>query len=71
MDWIVDLPESKGYTPIWVRVDRFIKMAYLIPVETKVSVKDIAKIFLKEIWQTDRLPTDIVSDSDTKITSHF
>ena len=70
MDWIVDLPESNGYTQIWVIVDRFTKMAHLIPLPTKVSAKDIAKIFLNEIWKTFELPTDIVSDRDTKITSH-
>ena len=71
MDWIVDLPDSNGYTQIWVIVDRFTNMAHLIPLPTKVSAKDIAKIFLKEIWKIHRLPTDIVSDRDTKITSHF
>ena len=71
MDWIVDLPESNGYTQIWVIVDRFTKIAHLIPLPTKVSAKDIAKIFPKEIWKTHGLPTDIVSGRDTKITSHF
>ena len=46
-------------------------MAHLIPLPKKVSAKDIAKIFLREIWKTHGLPTDIVSDRDTKITSHF
>ena len=46
-------------------------MAHLIPLPTKVSAKDIAKIFLKEIWKAHRLPIDIVSDRDTKMTSHI
>ena len=46
-------------------------MAHLIPLPTKVTGKDITKIFLKEIWKTNGLPTDIVLDRDTKITSHF
>ena len=45
MDWIVDPPELNGYTQIWVIVDRFNKMAHLIPLLTKVSAKDIAKNF--------------------------
>ena len=56
---------------IWVIVDRFTKMAHLIPLPKKVTAKDIAKIFLQEIWKLHVLPTDIVSDRDTKITSHF
>ena len=67
----MDLPKSNGCTKIWVIVDRFTKMAHLIPLPTKVSAKDIAKIFLREIWKTHGLPMDIVSDRDTKITSHF
>ena len=46
-------------------------MAHLITLPTKVSTKDIAKIFLKDIWKTHGLPTNIVSDRDTNITSHF
>ena len=30
MDWIVELPESNGYTQIWVVVDRLTKMVYFI-----------------------------------------
>ena len=71
MDWIVDLPDSNGYTQIWVIVDRFTKMAHLIPLPTRTSATDIAKIFLKEILKTNGLTTDIVSDRDTRITSHF
>ena len=71
MDWIVDLPESNSYIQIWYIVARFTKMAHLIPLLTKVSAKDIARIFLKEICTTHGLPTDIVSDRDTKITLHF
>ena len=71
MDLIVDLPESNGYTQIWVVVNRFTKIAHLIPLPTKVSAKAIVKIFLKEIWTTQGIPMDIVSDRDTKITSNF
>ena len=46
-------------------------MAHLIPLPKKVSAKDVAKIFLREIWKTHGLATDIVSDRDSKITSHF
>ena len=71
MDWIIDLLESHGYTQIWVIVDRFTKMAHLILLLKKVIAKDIAKIFLWEIWKLEGLPTNIVYDRDTKITSYF
>ena len=71
MHWIIELPESNGYTQIWVIVDRFTKMAHLVPLPTNTSDKDIAKIFVKEVLKNHWIPTDIVSDRDTKVTSHF
>ena len=71
MDWIIELPESNRYTQIWVIVDRFTKIAHLVPLPTNISAKDLAKIFIKEVWKNHGLPTDIVSDRDTKVTSHF
>ena len=46
-------------------------MAHLVPLPTNTSAKDLAKIFIKEVWKNHGLPTDIVSDRDTKVTSHF
>ena len=67
----MELPASNMYTHIWVIVDRFTKMAHLVPLPTNTSAKDLAKIFVKEVWKNHGLPTDIVSDRDTKVTSHF
>jgi hypothetical protein len=73
MDFITTLPESDGFTQIWVIVDRLTKMAHFIPLKTKEEspVKDLAVIFAKEIWRLHGLPSDIVSDRDTRFTSHF
>jgi hypothetical protein len=35
MDFITTLPESDGYTQIWVIVDQLTKMAHFIPLRTK------------------------------------
>ena len=70
-DWIIDLPKSNGYTQIWVVVDRFTKIAHIKPLLKRVNAKNIAKIFLKQIWKLNGLPTDIVSDRNTKLTLHF
>src|SRR5437867_1506166 len=71
MDFIVELPDSEGNTQIWVIVDRFTKMSHFIPLPARVSAQDLARIFLREIWKLHGLPTDIVSDRDTKFTSKF
>jgi hypothetical protein len=65
MDFIVDLPKSNGYTQIWVIMDHFTKMAHLIPLKNDAKWgKDLAKIFVSNIWRMYRLPTDVVSDRD-------
>jgi hypothetical protein len=67
MDFIVDLPKSNGHTQIWVIVDRFTKMAHLIPLKDDAKwSKDLAKIFVSNIWHLHGLPTDIVSDRDRR-----
>jgi hypothetical protein len=52
MDFITALPESDGYTQIWVIVDGLTKMAHFIPLRTgegsdegssESPVKDLAK----------------------------
>ena len=71
MDFIVELPESNGYTQIWVVVDRFTKMAHFIPLPTRTSAEDLALHFLRNIWKIHGLPEEIISDRDTKFLSHF
>ncbi|KAH0607133.1 uncharacterized protein H6S33_003121 [Morchella sextelata] len=71
MDFIVGLPESSGFTKIWVIVDRFSKMAHYIPLPTLNKTEDLAKLFLKEVWRLHGLPDDIVSDRDSRFISHF
>jgi len=65
MDFIVGLRRSEGYTKIWVIVDRFSKMAHFIPLRTEEHIKELALMFVKEIWCLHWLPESIVSDRDT------
>jgi hypothetical protein len=56
MDFITALPESDGFTQIWVIVDRLTKMAHCIPLRvsegsSESPVEDLAKIFAKEVWR--------------------
>jgi hypothetical protein len=70
MDFITDLPESTGCDQLWVVVDRFTKMAHFIPLQKdSKTTADLTKIFVKEIWKLHGLPTDIVSDRDSRFTS--
>ena len=71
MDFIVGLPESSGHTKICVVVDRFSKMAHCIPLFTDTPIKEIANIFLREIWRLHGLPNSVLSDRDSRFQSNF
>jgi hypothetical protein len=71
MDFIIELPESNGYSSIWVIVDRFTKMAHFIPLKKPATAENLAKVFVREVWRLHGLPSDIVSDRDSRFTSDF
>ena len=73
MDFIVGLPESNGFTLIWVVVDRLTKMAHCIPMVTgkESPPKDLAIAFAREICRLHGLPSDIVSDRGFVFISGF
>jgi hypothetical protein len=71
MDFITNLPESSGYTQIWVVVDQFTKMAHFILLPMNITAEELARKFLAEIWRLHRLLEEIVSDCDAKFTSKF
>ena len=54
-----------------VVVDRFTKMAHFIRLEEKPTARDVADVFLNEIWKHHRLPTEIISDMDAKFAGEF
>jgi len=70
MDFITDLPNAKEYNQYWVVVDRFTKMAHFIPLKNR-KAKELAGIFVYEIWRLHGLPKRIVSDRDTVFMSSF
>ena len=71
MDFITELPESEGHSSIWVVVDRFSKMAHFIPLKKQASAEELSRIFVREIWRLHGLPTNIVSDRNSRFTSTF
>jgi transposase InsO family protein len=70
MDFITQLPKSEGNTSVWVIVDRFSKMAHCIPLTEPATAENLAKVFVREIWRLHGLPSDIVSDRDSRFTSN-
>ena len=70
MDFIMELPISDGCDQLWVVIDRFTKMAHFLPLRKEgKAAANLAVIFAREIWKYHGLPTDIVSDRDSRFTS--
>jgi len=72
MDFITELPISDGCDQLWVIIDRFTKMAHFLPLKKEgKTAADLAVIFAREVWKYHGLPTDIVSDLDSRFTSEI
>lgn len=71
MDFIIGLPKSEGCGNIIVVVDRFSKYAIFIPVPSKFSAEDVARLFLKHVVKYWGIPKTIVSDRDARFTGKF
>jgi hypothetical protein len=72
MDFITKLPKtSTGYDTIWVIVDRLTKSAHFLPIKETDEMNTLAQIYLKEIVSRHGVPISIISDRDSRFTSHF
>jgi hypothetical protein len=67
MDFITDLPLSKGCDQLWVIIHRFTKMApFILQKKKNKKVEDLATIFAREVWRLYAISVDIISDWDSR-----
>ncbi|GKC82126.1 reverse transcriptase domain-containing protein, partial [Tanacetum coccineum] len=72
MDFVTKLPKtSTGQDTIWVIVDRLMKSAHFLPIKETDSMEKLTRQYLKEVASRHRVPILIISDRDSKFTSHF
>ena len=72
MDFIVGLPRTaRGYTVIWVVVDRLTKSAHFLPGKSTYSMDKWVELYLKKVTRLHGVPVFIVSDRDPRFTSKF
>src|SRR5260370_38122205 len=71
MDFIKQLPDSKGFSAILVIIDCLTKQAIFIPSHDMVDAPQVAQLFLIHIFSKHGVPAHITSDQGSKPTSHF
>ncbi|KAA0032408.1 pol protein [Cucumis melo var. makuwa] len=72
MDFITGLPRTlKGYTIIWVVVDRLMKSTHFVPGKSTYTASKWGQLYMTEIVRLHGVPVSIISDRDAHFTSKF
>ncbi|GJX54891.1 putative reverse transcriptase domain-containing protein [Tanacetum coccineum] len=72
MDFVTKLPKtSTGQDTIWVIIDRLTKSAHFLPMKETDSMEKLTRQYLKEVVSRHGVPVLIISDRDSKFTSHL
>ncbi|KAL4016352.1 hypothetical protein IC575_024000 [Cucumis melo] len=72
MDFITGLSRTlRGFTVIWVVVDRLTKSAHFVPGKSTYTASKWAQLYMSEIVRLHGVPMSIVSDRDARFTSKF
>ena len=72
MDFITGLLRIlKGYTVIWVVVDKLTRSTHFVPGKSTYTASKWAQLYLTEIVRLHGVPVLIVSDRDARFTSKF
>ena len=72
MDFIMDLPRSsEGHDAILVFVDKLTKYVHLVPTNKTCTAEEVARLFLRHVFQYHGMIKALVSDRDPRFTSQF
>src|SRR5258708_4679409 len=71
MDFIEQLPDSKGFSAILVIVDHLTKQVIFIPSHDMANAPQVAWLFLIHIFSKHGVPAHVTSDRGSEFISHF
>ncbi|KAA0042188.1 pol protein [Cucumis melo var. makuwa] len=72
IDFITELRRPlRGFTVIWVVVDRLTKSAHFVPGKSTYIANKWTQLYMSEIVRLHGVPMSIVSDRDARFTSKF
>jgi hypothetical protein len=70
MDWITKLPPSQGYDSILTITDHNCsKAALFFPCKETMTTEELAKLYFTRVFPHYGIPSKIISDRDTRLTS--
>ena len=72
VDFVLGLPKTcRGHDTVLTVVDHLTRRVVLIPTEQTVSAEGVARLFIREVVRLYGMPSQIVSDRDSRFTSNF
>ncbi|GKC82602.1 reverse transcriptase domain-containing protein [Tanacetum coccineum] len=72
MDFVTKLPKTwTGQDTIWLIIDLLTKSAHFLPMKEIYSMEKLTRQYLKEVISRHEVPVSIISDRDSRFTSHF
>ena len=69
LNFITDLPNSKGFNVILIVVDQYTKMAHFLSCTKEVTSEETASIVMHEVFRHHGLPDTIISDREPQFIS--
>jgi transposase InsO family protein len=69
MDFITNLPTSKGFNSLFVVVDRLSKATIISPCNKTITADGIAQLYLDQVWRRTGLPRQVISDRGPQFAS--
>src|ERR1700729_1622096 len=71
MDFIEQLPFSKGFTAILVVVDRLSKQAIFISTYDTITSMQLTQLFVLHVFSKHGVPSHVTSNCGMEFVSHF
>jgi hypothetical protein len=71
LDFITELPRSKGFDAILTITDKLTKRVHLIPTHTTATAASTADLFFNVVVRHHGVPAKIISDRDVRFVSMF